>query len=94
MKLTLCHDTQNDIYYVTGESKKQVENSPFLEKLKKKGVEVNFVFSPPVVLNIYCTTPGSHLKPLTWEYHPLLSSTAQPLALPLCMFPIILILYM
>ncbi|KAK9740016.1 hypothetical protein RND81_03G004700 [Saponaria officinalis] len=38
---------QKDIFYITGTSKEQLENSPFLERLTKKGYEVIF-FTDPV----------------------------------------------
>jgi len=39
-------EKQQGIFFITGESKKQVESSPFIEKLKRKGYECLYMVDP------------------------------------------------
>merc|ERR1712058_136226 len=60
---------QNDIYYITGESIAQVSSSPFLESLRKKGLEVLYMVDP---VDEYCVQQlkefdGKKLKSTTKE---------------------------
>jgi molecular chaperone HtpG len=47
--VTRMKENQTGIYYITGESRTAVENSAFIEKLKKKGYEVCMWTSPKLI---------------------------------------------
>jgi len=44
--ITRMKEKQSSIFYITGDSKKTVESSPFLEALKKRGLEVIYMTEP------------------------------------------------
>ncbi|KAM9778924.1 heat shock protein 90, alpha (cytosolic), class A member 1, tandem duplicate 2 [Syngnathus typhle] len=72
--VTRMKDNQKHIYYITGESKDQVANSAFVERLRKAGLEVIYMIEP---IDEYCV---QQLK--EFEGKNLVSVTKEGLELP------------
>ncbi|KAM6965595.1 heat shock protein 90, alpha (cytosolic), class A member 1, tandem duplicate 2 [Aplochiton taeniatus] len=72
--VTRMKDTQKHIYYITGETKDQVANSAFVERLRKAGLEVIYMIEP---IDEYCV---QQLK--EYEGKTLVSVTKEGLELP------------
>ena len=67
-------ETQKSIYYITGESKEQVANSAFVERMRKRGFEVVYMTEP---IDEYCV---QQLK--EFDGKSLVSVTKEGLELP------------
>ncbi|XP_009573150.1 PREDICTED: heat shock protein HSP 90-beta isoform X3 [Fulmarus glacialis] len=67
-------ETQKSIYYITGESKEQVANSAFVERVRKRGFEVVYMTEP---IDEYCV---QQLK--EFDGKTLVSVTKEGLELP------------
>ncbi|XP_063804626.1 heat shock protein HSP 90-alpha [Pseudophryne corroboree] len=71
---TRMKENQKHIYYITGETKEQVANSAFVERLRKQGLEVIYMIEP---IDEYCV---QQLK--EFEGKTLVSVTKEGLELP------------
>jgi len=72
--VTRMKENQKDIYYITGESRDQVANSAFVERVTKRGFEVLYMVEP---IDEYCV---QQLK--EYEGKTLVSITKEGLELP------------
>ncbi|KAH0500381.1 Heat shock cognate protein HSP 90-beta [Microtus ochrogaster] len=72
--VSLMKETQKSIYYITGESKEQVANSVFVERVRKLGFEVVYMTEP---IDEYCV---QQLK--EFDGKSLVSVTKEGLELP------------
>lgn len=71
---TRMKENQKDIYYITGESREQVSNSAFVERVRKRGFEVLYMVEP---IDEYCV---QQLK--EYDGKTLVSVTKEGLQLP------------
>jgi molecular chaperone HtpG len=67
-------ETQKDIYYITGESRQIVEQSSFVERVRKRGLEIIYMTEP---IDEYCV---QQLK--EFDGKKLVSVTKEGLELP------------